>query len=287
MKLALALIFLTIVQSGWAFEGVARLESLGKSFPSNSVKGPSLYVFTTDECGNCVVQLTYLSKLKKRIPGLSIANVSIKAKRGLAPGITSLEDPKGALFKALSIRRIPTLIMVDAQRIIQAHFEGLIEENELATLATGLVNGKTITQVALPGSPGSMAADIKGVNWSVTKTHLLVFHRAACAGCVEEIPEIMSLAKTYPTLAIWILTPDDLSLVKNQFAQAPKNLQVLKVEQFQIARDYALTGVPTHIVVSDRLIRIRNVGYAPEVLKGIISGVPNLGVCDTTGCARR
>jgi thiol-disulfide isomerase/thioredoxin len=247
-----------------AFSGTPHPEWIGKSVGLTSLPHtgrPTVYVFAQPDCAACSLQLGALSGLQKSNPALQVTLVTEQNSAalreylgGFALSPTVYADTAGKSLQALGLKNIPAVVYVNAAGAIQGFYEGTLTNDETRTLGTALLAGKPVPRLTVPGGVGSPAIPLPGVNWASSKNHLLIFHSATCHFCVEELPYLLKYARENQKVAIWIIAPDNLEAVKEQFSGATANLRVIEDDKdkdvgAKLFSVYAAQGTPTQILV--------------------------------------
>lgn len=277
MRALMCLGLLIVYGQASAFEGVSRLEWLGKSIQSTALphkKKATVYVYAQPDCASCSLQLGALSALQKANPQLDVVLITERNNAefqnylsGFALRSVIYADTEGKSLKTLKIKYIPSIIYVNKSGIIEGFYEGTLTNAETQALGQALIAGKSVPKLSTPGAVGALAPNLPNVKWSASKNHLVVFHSVSCQFCTEQVPYLVKYAKEHPNVAVWIVIPGQVEAVRRQFTDASKNLNIISddVEKgvtLQLYNSYRAQGTPTQILINQKgLITWRGAGF--------------------------
>lgn len=271
-----------------AFEGTPHPEWTGKNISSAYLAHtgkPTIYVFAQPDCAGCSLQLASIASLQKGNPDLQVVVVTEQNSsamkeylNGFSLSSNVFSDPEGQAISALKITTIPATIYTDPSGKVKGFYEGSLNSAETKKLIDALVAGKSLPLITVPGSVGSPAIALPGVNWKSNKNNLIIFHSVSCHFCTEELPHLMKYAAENPQVAIWVVSGDDLGSLERQFEGKTSNINFVQ-DLFdsnlsgRISSQYKIQGTPTQILVNqDGIITWRGSGFNEKTLNIFTSG---------------
>lgn len=249
-----------------AFSGTPHPEWIGKNVSLTSLPHtgrPTVYVFAQPDCAACSLQIGALSGLQKSNPTLRVTLVTEQNSTALREYLSGFSlkptiyaDTAGRSLQILKLKSIPAVMYVNAAGTVQGFYEGTLTNDETRMLGTALLAGKPVPRLTVPGGVGSSAIPIPGVDWAKNTNHLLIFHSATCHFCIEELPYLLKYARENPSLAIWIIAPDNIEAVKKQFSESPANVHIVEDSKdkdvgMKLFSSYATQGTPTQILINN------------------------------------
>lgn len=268
MKIQLTALLL-LLGTAEAFSGITRPDWLGESITRvgwQPTTKKTVYIFTRPDCGSCSGQLASLAYAQKQNPALDVRIIVQKNDASVREHLsgfnlkaTILEDISGNALKAFLVKKIPATVWVDTNGSISAFYEGDLSSAETAKFASAFINNKKLPAFFAPGSVGSPAPELEGVEWKKSKNHLIIFHSANCHYCKEQLPHLLEFAKNNPKVAVWIVSSDSPQLFEQQFG-GYANIRLL--QDPKIYGSYRVQGTPTQILVDNTgVIRWRQSGF--------------------------
>lgn len=277
MVVGAALTGLLLGGTASAFEGTPRPEWIGQSVTAAQLPHsgrPTVYIFAQPDCASCSLQLGAISSLQQGRPDLQVTVVTEQNSAALREYLSGFSldstvypDTAGTTLKALALKTIPAVLYVNRTGTIEGFYEGSLSNAETKELGSALLSGKSLPRLTVPGSIGSPAATLPGVQWQDSRNHLLIFHSVGCRFCLDQLPHLIKYAAAHPDVSVWVIAGDDMAALEQQFAGKTPNIKFVQDPQdkalaSRLFATYRVQGTPTQLLVgADGLIKWRDSGF--------------------------